>query len=370
MSSKEVIVLGTTHHNTLGIIRSLGESPYNFGVVLVLYGESESYLTSSKYVKSHYFVKSPNEVTGQLLALAKEEKQVIIATTDEAVHQLDLNAGLLLPYFHFFGTKEVGRLTWFSDKQEQDITAQSIGLNTPTNYTPENICYPCLLKPLASIAGGKRVIICNNKEEYHHAISEFPKTQFQIQQYLPKEQEIVLVGLSVNGEVHIPAYILKQRENAGGGTTYSTVHPSNDLDSSLVEKSKELVKVIGYEGLFGIEYLLCEGKYWFIEINLRSDATSYAVSVAGVNLPVAYVLAKQGEEINNIVNNQVCIIYSMVEFRDFEFVLKRKIGLLSWLRQRNQCKCLYFYSHSDREPYRINRRKLWRRIMSGLTNKI
>lgn len=365
MSSKEIIVLGTTHHNTLGIIRSLGESPCNYGVVLVLYGESESYLTSSKYVKSHYFVKSPNEVTGQLLALAKEEKQVVIATTDEAVHQLDLNAGLLLPYFHFFRTKEAGRLTWFSDKQEQDNTAQSIGLNTPINYTPENICYPCLLKPLASIAGGKRVLICKNKEEYEKNIAQFPTTTFQIQQYLSKEQEIVLVGLSVNDEVYIPAYVLKHRERSGG-TTYSTVYPINELDTTLVLKSKELIKTIGYEGLFGIEYILCEDKYWFIEMNLRSDATCYAVVVAGINLPEAYVLAKHGEEIQSIVSAPINVIDAMVEFRDFEYVLRREIGLLSWLRQRNRCKCRYFYSQADNKPYQINRRHLLKRIIKGL----
>lgn len=361
MANDEIIVLGTTHHNTLGIIRSLGECPYHLQIVLVLYGESESYLTTSKYVKTHYFVKSSDEISNQLLALAKDEKQIVIATTDEAVHQLDMNANLLSPYFEFFGTEKQGDLTCYMDKKQQDETAVHVGLNVPENYTPDNIAFPCLLKPQASIAGGKRVLICENANDYKTNISQYPDTAFQIQQYLNKEQEIVLVGLSVNGSVYIPAYVLKHRERAGG-TTYSTVHPINEMDSSLVAKSIELVKAIGYEGLFGIEFILCEGKYWFIEVNLRSDATCYAVTTAGVNLPLAYVLAKRGKDIQDLVSAPVCVIDSMVEFRDFEFVLRREIGLFSWLRQRNRCKCRYFYNQADCQPYRVNRRKLWKRI--------
>ena len=358
---KEIIVLGTTHHNTLGIIRSLGASPYHFQIVLVLYGESESYLTTSKYVKSHYFVKSADEICNQLLVLAKDKKQIVIAITDEAVHQLDMNAQLLSPYFEFFGTRKQRDLTRYMDKEQQDETAVHVGLNVPKNYTPDNIVFPCLLKPLASIAGGKRVLVCENAEDYKKNVSQYPNTQFQIQQYLQKEQEIVLVGLSVNDEVYIPAYVLKHREMMGG-TTYSTVYPIDKLDSELVTKSIKLVKAIGYEGLFGVEFILCEGKYWFIEINLRSDATCYAVTVAGVNLPLAYVLAKRGEDIQSVVNSPISIIDSMVEFRDFEFVLKREIGLLSWLRQRNRCKCRYFYNKDDRQPFRVNRKKLWKRL--------
>lgn len=369
MPNQEVIVLGTTHHNTLGIIRALGESPQHYRCVLMLYGEHQSYLSHSIYVSWTCFVDSSEGIADALLNLATNKKQVIIAVTDEAVHQLDLNAERLSPHFHFFGTKEVGQLTRYMDKLEQDNTAESIGMNVPANYKPDNIGYPCLLKPLASIAGGKRVLICRSKEDYDNCIAQYPTTTFQIQQYLSKDQEIVLVGLSINGGVHIPAYVLKHREMAGG-TTYSTVHSINELDAEVVSKSKELIAAIGYEGLFGIEFIRCENKYWFIEVNLRSDATCYAVAVAGVNLPEAYVMAKRGENIQQAVTSPVQTIDAMVEFRDFMFVLKRKIGLLDWLRQRNQCKCRYFYSQADPKPYQINRKNMWRRILSSVTKRL
>ena len=139
MSNQEVIVLGTTHHNTLGIIRALGESPQHYCCVLMLYGEHQSYLSQSIYVSRTCFVESSDGIADALLNLATNEKQVIIAVTDEAVHQLDLNAERLSPYFHFFGTKEVGQLTRYMDKLEQDKTAESIGMNVPANYTPDSI---------------------------------------------------------------------------------------------------------------------------------------------------------------------------------------------------------------------------------------
>jgi predicted ATP-grasp superfamily ATP-dependent carboligase len=368
MPNQEVIVLGTTHHNTLGIIRALGESPRHFRCVLMLYGEHQSYLSHSIYVSRTCFVDSSEGIVDALLNLVTNEKQVIIAVTDEAVHQLDLNAERLSPHFHFFGTMEAGQLTQYMDKLEQDKTAEGIGMKVPANYTPDNIVFPCLLKPLASIAGGKRVLICRSKEDYNNYIAQFPTTTFQIQQYLTKDQEIVLVGLSINGEVHIPAYVLKHREMAGG-TTYSTVYPIKEMDTEIVSKSKELIAAIGYEGLFGIEFIHCEEKYWFIEVNLRSDATCYAVAVAGVNLPEAYILAKHGESIQQVVTSTIQTIDAIVEFRDFEFVLRREIGILNWLRQRRQCKCLYYYSQADPKPYQINRKNMWKRIISGVTKR-
>lgn len=369
MYNQKVIILGTTHHNTLGIIRALGESSFHLNSTLVLYGEKESYLTQSIYVSRTLFVDYAEGITKALLGMVTEEKQIVIAVTDEASHQLDVNAEKLLPYFYFFKTNQQGQLTRFMDKEEQDAIAEQVGLFVPVNYTPDAVSYPCLLKPLASIAGGKRVIICNNKEEYHQAIIEFPNTRFQIQQYLQKEEEIVLIGISIGGEVHIPAFVLKHRE-LWGGTTYSTVHPINEIDEQILAKSKELIQAIGYEGLFGIEFLLSKGKYYFIEVNLRNDATCYAVMVAGVNLPLAYVLGKQGEDIRNILNAPIHVTNAMVEFRDFEFVLGRKIGLIKWLRQRKDCECKYYYSSEDKEPYSFNKEKMCNRIKHTFSSKI
>ncbi len=369
MDKQDIIVLGTTHHNTLGVIRALGESPLHLCSFLVLYGEKESYLTQSKYVSRCLFIENAEGITEALLSIATDEKKIIIAVTDEASHQLDINAEVLSPFFCFFKTTSQGNLSCYMDKIKQDSLAEQVGLNVPSNYDPDTVVFPCLLKPLASIAGGKRVIICYCLEDYSRAITEYPTTQFQIQQYLQREEEIVLVGLSVGGDVYIPAYVLKRRDLLGG-TTYSTVYPISDVDEQVLARSKDLIRSIGYEGLFGIEYVICNEIYYFIEVNLRTDATCYAVAKAGVNLPVAYVLASQGENIDAIVNNPVRVLNAMVEFRDFEFVINKQVSLITWLEQRNKCKCLYYYSEYDRMPYYYNLKKLTNRLFAAGCDKI
>lgn len=364
----KIIVIGTTHHNTLGVIRALGESDKHLRCTLVLYGETESYLTQSKYVSRTLFVAKAEDIAKTLLENVSEDKQVVIAVTDEAVHQIDLNVDSLKPHFHFFGTLRPGVLTTFMDKGAQDVLAEQVGLDVPRNFTNEKIEFPCLLKPLASISGGKRVLICDNIDEYNQQKSHYSNIQFQIQQFIEKEQEIVLVGISLGKMVYMPAYVEKHREICGG-TTYSTVHDLKELDNSVVEKSQMLIKEIGYEGLFGIEFILNKGKYYFIEVNLRTDATCYAVAVAGVNLPLAYVNAKYGEDISSILNSPIHSIDSIVEFRDFEFVIKRKISLLKWIKQRNNCECRYFYTPQDIKPYQINRRILRNRLVKSVLEK-
>lgn len=369
MHSTNVIIIGTTHHNTLGMIRSIGEANVDISCILLLYGEQESYLAQSKYVNHAYYVDSSDEITDLLLSIKKDTKQILITVTDEAAHQLDINTKLLEQYYYFFRSDVIGQLTHYMDKYVQDKIAEKIGIDVPNNYDSDNIQYPCILKPIASLLGGKQFLICNNQNDYTNVLNRHKDVDFQIQQYIKKEKEFVLNGLSVDGEVYIPACILKHREVLGG-TTYSTVYPINLLNPDLIHKSKQLIKAIAYEGLFGIEYMLSEGKYYFIEINLRNDATSYSVTKAGVNLPLAYIYAKQNKDYLSILQNQIKTIDSMVEFRDINFVLNKKINLLKWIKQKNLCECLYFYNKEDFKPYLINYKLFRKRFITIVFNKL
>ena len=110
--------------------------------------------------------------------------------------------------------------------------------------------------------------------------------------------------------------------------------------------------------------------YYFIEINLRNDATNYSVTKAGVNLPLTYIYAKQNGDYLSLLNNSIKTISSMVEFRDFSFVMNKKIGLFKWMYQKKHCKCLYFYNKKDIKPYLINRKLLMQSIIKSIFNKL
>ncbi len=357
--TNEAIVIGTNHHNTLSIVRSLGCE--GVSVRLLLYGDTKSYIASSRYVVSaHYFNKAA-DVVEYLKSQHHQEKQVVLGCSDEISHLMNQDYEELSKAYNFFNAGEKGRVTHYMDKAVQTELAESVGLSIPQtiNYktgeskplpAPE---FPCIIKPLESIHGGKHISICYNKEELETSLKEYnPNDNLLIQTFLQKEEEVVLVGLSLSDGVHIPAYIFKHRETKGG-TTFSTVYPIEQFDKEIVESTKRLVEQIGYQGLFGVEFLKANGKYYFIEVNLRNDATCYSVAKAGVNLPYAYYLANIGKNYSDILTKPVCTINSMVEFPDFVFVLKRQLSLKQWHRDLKSCECRYYKDEEDIKPYKL-----------------
>ena len=115
-----------------------------------------------------------------------------------------------------------------------------------------------------------------------------------------------------------------------------------------------MIKEIEYQGLWGIECIKQGDDYFFLELNMRNDATTYAMKVAGVNLPYMYQQMVRGID-NEPTVNTVRTINSIVEFNDFNFVLKRNIGLFKWIKEYKGAECKYFHSETDLRPYKIMR---------------
>ena len=112
-----------------------------------------------------------------------------------------------------------------------------------------------------------------------------------------------------------------------------------------------------YQGLFGIELIRGKHDYYFIEVNLRNDATTYAIAVAGFNLPLAFWKLCNGENVESIMRNEVRQINAMVEFEDFNFVLKRKVSLFRWIREYRLSECKYFHSDTDIEVSKLKKKE-------------
>lgn len=364
-NTNEIIIIGTSHHNTLSMVRCLGEQ--DIYPVLILYGSNDSYILSSKYLSKYFIANDSNNALKLLVENFgnNKEKSVVISCSDEISHILNQNYTRLKGQFHFFNCGADNLVTKFMNKNLQVEYARKVEINVPATIQGsvkdidiskiEN--YPCIIKPLESINGGKIIRICNNGNEVCEALNSFEKnTKLLIQEYIKKEYEVVLLGLAVNNEVYIPGYIYKHRDIMGG-TTYSTVKASDDIPEVLINSCKKLCKEFNYEGLFGIEMIKSGSDFYFIEMNLRNDATTYALAVAGVNLPIAYYKyvssGNYREELNKTVNE----INAIVEFNDIIHLLKRKISLIQWIRELKTSKCRYFYNKKDIKPYKIKRKE-------------
>lgn len=357
------LIIGGSHHNTFSLVRCFGEA--GIKVDLILCECKDSYIAHSKYVGQVWYCSDTKDTVAKVEELVENNPHlyVVITATDAVASLIDLHYDELKGKCSFFNSGTAGRVTLYMDKEKQTEAASSAGLTIPQTksfYKGEQLSfdnYPCIVKPLASIDGGKRLAICNSDEELrHHAIEFADVEKVLIQQFIERDEEIVMLGFSAKGEVFIPGYVKKYRDVLGG-TTYSSTAPISDIDPQLVERVKRMVESMQYEGLFGIEFIKSGNEYFFIEINLRNDATSYSLAVAGANLPLMYYQAIVENKSLSTRLLTVRRIYSMVEMVDFRNVLHRKVGLIRWLKQRKGAECRYFYNPEDMEPYRFARKE-------------
>lgn len=360
MDNTPLIIIGTNHHNTLGIVKSLGIA--GIPVILIIIGRN-GFVEKSKYVTECFSIENAEECLDILeqISFAKTERLTILSTSDLFTHILDLNYDKLSQKFKISNcNNQVGGITYFMNKDTQVEIASKIGMKVPytINYNwdlpfpiPEK--FPVIIKPLKSIGGGKNIYICENLEELEPALSSFDKNYpVQIQEFIKKEYEIVVLGCSAEGNIVIPGFIRKHRDDKGG-TTFSTIYDIKNLQTDIIDKVTSFIKEIGYTGLWGIEFICSNNEFYFIEANLRCDATTYSLAVAGANLPYIYSMLLEGKQYTR--NQSIETLNSMVEFSDIFFLLKRRISFKEWRRDFKSCKVKYFYDKDDLKPF-------WKRL--------
>ena len=113
-----------------------------------------------------------------------------------------------------------------------------------------------------------------------------------------------------------------------------------------------MINEMKYEGLFGIELIVSKGDYYFIEINLRNDATTYALTVAGVNLPAIYVNSFESDSIE-MEKAKVKEIKAIVDYNDLKHRKNNGISYWKWLSQYIHADCKYYWNMKDPLPFFI-----------------
>jgi D-aspartate ligase len=290
-----VIVFGGDHHNTLGVIRSLGRCGIMPDVLLhTRNANSKKGLLTSKYINSFKIVPSSEEGVEYLKTICEEgKKKIVICTSDDASSVIDQNRDCLLNYFFIPGCERQGEVTRLMNKKTMGEYASSVGLMVPRDVMvencviPTNVTFPCITKPILSIEGSKDdIIVCKRREELESFLSKTNCLKFQLQQFIDKEFEYQLIGCSLDcgNSVIIPgrARILSQPVCTNTGFL-----KYEHLDGTEpIEQCEKFLKGIQFSGLFSMEFLRGkDGKDYFMEINFRNDGNSISVTEAGVNLP-------------------------------------------------------------------------------------
>lgn len=358
------IVIGGDHHNTLGVIRSLGRKGVNPYVILT--NKSRGDILKTQYLKGYKTVNNCDEAIELLLNdfVNYENKPVLFACHDKISSCLDINRDRLETYFVIPGTELPGRVTHYMNKQTMAALAKHCGLSIPDGIILNNISYeknkaviqyPCITKPVESRQGSKSDIHVFQLDSQLHCFLESKiGNDYIVQRFIEKDFEFQFIGCSIDSgkTIIIPgvSVILRQPANTNTGFLHY-----RQLDSSFketVEKSKLFIQTIGYSGLFSVEFLRDkEGVDYFMEINFRNDGNAISVTNSGVNLPYIWYLFSCGfdfsEEIKPIHEE-----YVMPEFDELNLYSTGRISFTDLYNDMRKATSFMDYDKDDPKPTR------------------
>lgn len=369
--NNKVIVIGGDHHNTLWVIRSLGQAGIRPFVIVV--SQKKSCVTKSRYIENSWIVPDEKDVLRILQHhfLNEKERPVIISTADACADLLDCNYSWLSQRYILPNIDhQEGKISHWMDKNVMVSAAKEAGFYVPKTWSielkqainlyeliPGDITYPCILKPQKSSKGTKFDFrICKDEKELINHLSElrFHLSCVLIQEYLKPDHEIAIIGvrLPFSGKNIIPG-LLDKLGTCGslhnmGMPTYNWVKPqlSPWIDIAVIER---FFKIINYCGIYSIEYFIHNQKAYFLEINLRTDGDMFVYTSGGVNLPLLWVMDVTGQDISSLSQ---CIdrdVYGMLEIVYIKYFKWRYFfnGIKDWWRS----DCYAIFSWKDLKPF-------------------
>ena len=355
------IVIGGNHHNTLGVIRSLGE--HNIPVYLILVGTVDSFVIKSKYINNYIIVQSRDEVVSCLLDnfLSLSGKIVLFPCNDKIAEVLDVNYKLLSQRFILQNIKNSpNQISIAMSKDYMQEVARESGFIVPSyqvlhqdDRLPKNINFPCITKTLKSVGGTKSdIIICSNRDELIKAIK--PQNEYLIEDFIEKDYELNVLGCSLDhgNKVYVPGVIRKIREwpDKRGSSSFSVICSLEEygISKDVIDK---FIRSLAYEGLFSIEFVSKDGVNYFLEVNLRNDGNGYISTAMGLNLP--YIYYSYSLNRNTAIEEELMKypFYFMEDFTDIKHVLHRNIKLTEWIQCFNKVNCFLCYNSKDLKPF-------------------
>lgn len=325
---QNVVVIGHSFTSRLSLIRSVAQIGCEVTVIVMTGFKRDGKTVNDKkpidcystYVSHVYYCLRKDKDAFIRLLLEKctvpNQKVILIPDSDDTVSAIDYHQDILKNYFFFpHIIDKPGTIAYWMDKSNQKEIARSVGLhvadalvldiNDGEYSIPSNVKYPCYTKPLATMNGGKGGMRrCNNDRELAAALDHFityrnRTGKILVEDYKEITKEYALLGLSDGKDVIVPSimHLLVMSQKNKGIALQGKITSISGLED-VVEKFKQLVKKIGFVGLFDIDFYESGGMLYFCELNLRFGGSGYAVTKMGVNLPAMYVQLWKDKEIN------------------------------------------------------------------------
>lgn len=238
---------------------------------------------------------------------------------------------------------------------------------------PKGILFPCITKPQG---GGKDL---EKVFDDYSSLEDFLQKDCKgrtiiIQEFIKKEFEFQFLGVSLDGgeSIIIPGRTHIDRPNGIQNGFFLEFIPIESKLHNTLEKTKQFIRNVGYNGLFSVEFLhTVSGEDYFLEMNFRNDGNAICVTKAGVNLPYIWYLYKR---VNNFdidsFNTPITHVYLLPEHKYFGALLTREIGFKEWFRNVRKANCYYLNFKNDKKPSIYFWYKYFTSIISIVLGKI
>lgn len=362
-TKNKIIIIGGNHHNTLGLIRSVGELGLPVIVLLEPCDLHFCNLRFSKYITRLHLLNSTNEAINILQKdyWTDNEKGIIICGSDTSISLLDANYDKLKNHFFIFNAKgQQNRINYYLNKIHTFPLAQESGLSIiktwhiyNSNEIPNDITYPCIIKGNNSTISSKEdMFICNNIEELKGCLKD--GTEYLIQEYINKEFELDAVGFAYNkgSNIYMPCVIRKIRDELNNQSYYTRLDDIKEYPQLNTDSIKRFIQGIGYEGIFSIEFLYKDNKFYFLEINMRNDGTGYIYTSAGVNYPLLWILYCTNNLTSSILNSiKIKTPFYSMQITDISNVIKKKVSFWEWVKQAYKTDTYFVFNKHDIVPF-------------------
>ena len=357
---KKVIVFGNDHTNSVGVIQSLGKAGYrSIGLV---YGFKNDFVKSSKYVERVISAKDAQACIDKLVEanFNTQERMPIIATCDMAALTLERNKERLKERFLFEHAINY-TLDYLAKKENQVRMAIDAGFNVPkswnlndTKQIPDDVTYPCLIKPLVSCEGAKSDIrVCCSREELEKNLNSLDYTKkVLLQQYIKRDYEISILGCGLSSGICLIPAIENKLTLYPKHVGLECLANMQSLEDGPIKKSIEnLVSAAGYVGLFSVEMMHCkdDDKFYFTEINLRNDGAEAFVTKYGANLPLNHVEDLLGLPLTK--QTEYHPGYYIGEMHHFASVACGDISVWTWLKEIRKSNGFLMSHSGDMKPF-------------------
>jgi len=323
---RRALVVGRSYLFNLCLARSLGAAGYAVEVLRIFKTPPRRFnpMSSlkpdaySKYVSAYHTCiigEDENRVVEKLLELARPEQKTLLVTGDDLFTSIvDENLEHLSRFYHIsHAGHRPGGLNRLMDKQLQKSLAREAGLPVAACWEvtlekgqfslPEGISYPCFVKPKVSRHGQKRTMRrCDNVQQLEACLRRIGSGTVLVEDFLDIKREYSVLGISTREGVIGPGFFgAKQgchEDRKGVALVGEVLDPGTY--GTLVEKILAFVGSLGFEGLFDVDLIeTMDGKWYFVELNLRFGGSGHAITVSGVNLPGMYAdYVTQGKTID------------------------------------------------------------------------